>query len=80
MPYVHGYPEHNFAVFARDARENLTPNETQRTTLIVAGCYIVAIFVLWCVVRVRRCAAGGVLNIWMNVGMGAQAHAISIRY
>ena len=43
MPYVNGYPEHNFAVFARDARDTLTPNATQRTTLIVAACYIVAI-------------------------------------
>ena len=49
MPYVNGYPEHNFAVFARDARDTLTPNATQRTTLIVAACYIVAIAILWCV-------------------------------
>ncbi|KAI0323853.1 hypothetical protein GY45DRAFT_1332179 [Cubamyces sp. BRFM 1775] len=47
MPTVHAYPEHNFAVFARDARDSLTPNETQRTTLIVAACYIVAIAILW---------------------------------
>ncbi|KAI0628735.1 peptidase M50B-like-domain-containing protein [Trametes polyzona] len=47
MPSVHTYPEHNFAVFARDARDSLTPNETQRTTLIVAACYIVAIAILW---------------------------------
>ena len=37
------------AVFARDAKESLTPNATQRTTLIVAGVYIIAIFILWCV-------------------------------
>ena len=52
MPYVDGsFPvqDHNFAVFARDAKESLTPNSTQRTTLIVAGVYIVAIFILWCV-------------------------------
>ena len=49
MPYVNDYPEHNFAVFARDARDTLTPNATQRTTLIVAACYIVAIAILWCV-------------------------------
>ena len=50
MPYVDGFPvqEHNFAVFARDAKDSLTPNSTQRTTLIVAGVYIVAIFILWC--------------------------------
>lgn len=52
MPYVDGsFPvqDHNFAVFARDAKESLTPNSTQRTTLIVAGVYIIAIFILWCV-------------------------------
>ena len=48
MPSVHGYPDHNFAVFARDAKDSLTPNETQRNTLIVAGVYVVAIFILWC--------------------------------
>ncbi len=51
MPYIDGFPvqDHNFAVFARDAKTSLTPNATQRTTLIVAGVYIVAIFILWCV-------------------------------
>ncbi|KII89323.1 hypothetical protein PLICRDRAFT_40981 [Plicaturopsis crispa FD-325 SS-3] len=34
-------------LFARDAKSTLTPNATQRTTLIVAGCYIVAIAILW---------------------------------
>ncbi|KAI0831651.1 peptidase M50B-like-domain-containing protein [Trametes gibbosa] len=47
MPSVHPYPEHNFAVFARDAKDSLTPNPTQRTTLIVAACYIIAIAILW---------------------------------
>ncbi|KAL1947254.1 hypothetical protein VTO73DRAFT_14215 [Trametes versicolor] len=47
MPSVPVYPEHNFAVFARDAKDSLTPNATQRTTLIVAGCYIIAIAILW---------------------------------
>ncbi|KAL7282979.1 hypothetical protein PYCCODRAFT_1390616 [Trametes coccinea BRFM310] len=47
MPSVHPYPEHNFAVFARDAKDSLTPTATQRTTLIVAACYIVAIALLW---------------------------------
>lgn len=49
MPSVPVYPEHDFAVFARDAKDSLTPNATQRTTLIVAGCYIIAIAILWCV-------------------------------
>ena len=34
-------------LFPRDSR--LTPNATQRTTLIVAGCYVIAIAILWCV-------------------------------
>ena len=47
-------PENAFAnhpvyLVARDARSTLTPNATQRTTLIVAGCYVVAIAILWCV-------------------------------
>ena len=46
MPYlsgpelVHRVPEH---LFIRDFQERITPNETQRNTLIVAGIYIVAI-------------------------------------
>lgn len=32
-----------------DAKTLLTPNATQRITLIVAGVYIVAIAILWCV-------------------------------
>lgn len=35
------------ALQVRDARDALTPNETQRTTLIVAGCYIIGIAILW---------------------------------
>ena len=48
MPALDGLPDHTFAVFARDAKDSLTPNETQRNTLIVAGVYVVAIFILWC--------------------------------
>lgn len=37
-------------LIARDTfAERITPNETQRTTLIVAGCYIVGIAILWSV-------------------------------
>jgi hypothetical protein len=32
---------------ARSLSSSLTPNATQRTTLIVAGCYIIIIGVLW---------------------------------
>ncbi|KAF9032911.1 peptidase M50B-like-domain-containing protein [Panaeolus papilionaceus] len=34
-------------LFIRDIQERLTPNETQRNTLIVAGVYIIVIFILW---------------------------------
>ncbi|ETW85341.1 hypothetical protein HETIRDRAFT_407445 [Heterobasidion irregulare TC 32-1] len=33
--------------YARNFESRITPNATQRTTLIVAGCYIVAIAILW---------------------------------
>ncbi|EPQ58684.1 hypothetical protein GLOTRDRAFT_137322 [Gloeophyllum trabeum ATCC 11539] len=35
------------SLHARDARDTLTPTPTQRTTLIVAACYIIAIAILW---------------------------------
>ena len=31
----------------RDFQTQITPNETQRNTLIVAGVYILAILILW---------------------------------
>ncbi|KAJ3998677.1 peptidase M50B-like-domain-containing protein [Lentinula boryana] len=34
-------------LLTRDAQSALTPNATQRTTLIVAGCYILVIGILW---------------------------------
>ncbi|KAJ3517481.1 hypothetical protein NLJ89_g490 [Agrocybe chaxingu] len=34
-------------LFVRDFKEKITPNETQRNTLIVAGVYFVAICILW---------------------------------
>ena len=81
MPYVNGYPEHNFAVFARDARETLTPNETQRNTLIVAGCYIIAIAILWCVLVLcgwdERGEAHASCIVWGGRD-GAQAFALCI--
>ena len=52
------FSNHPVYLAARDARDMITPNETQRTTLIVAACYIVAIAILWCVticVPVRCC-------------------------
>ncbi|KAI6151133.1 peptidase M50B-like-domain-containing protein [Pisolithus tinctorius] len=34
-------------LYSRDAASDLTPNATQKVTLIVAGCYVVAIAILW---------------------------------
>jgi hypothetical protein len=31
----------------RDFQTQITPNDTQRNTLIVAGVYIIAILILW---------------------------------
>jgi len=36
-------------ILARDFQTRIKPNETQRNTLIVAGVYVVIIFILWCV-------------------------------
>ncbi|KAI0692214.1 peptidase M50B-like-domain-containing protein [Cytidiella melzeri] len=41
------FSNHPVYLVARNAREQLTPNDTQRTTLIVAACYIVVIALLW---------------------------------
>ncbi|KAG9318233.1 peptidase M50B-like-domain-containing protein [Chiua virens] len=43
MPYL---DDHHY-LYPRDAAAQLTPNDTQRTTLIVAGCYIIVIAILW---------------------------------
>ncbi|KAF9239684.1 peptidase M50B-like-domain-containing protein [Melanogaster broomeanus] len=37
----------HYYLYPRDAATQLTPNATQRTTLIVAGCYVVVIAILW---------------------------------
>jgi hypothetical protein len=37
------------ALGARSFSSDITPNATQRTTLIVAGCYVIVIGILWCV-------------------------------
>ena len=47
MPSIDTVLEARVAFFPRDIRADLTPNETQRTTLIVGGCYIIAIAILW---------------------------------
>lgn len=44
MPYL---DDQTFIMYTRDVGSQLTPNATQRTTLIVAGCYVIAIAILW---------------------------------
>lgn len=41
--------DHSFNdwLVARDFKTQITPNETQRTTLIVAGSYVAIIAILW---------------------------------
>lgn len=36
--------------YARDFKAQITPNQTQKITLIVAGCYILVIGILWCAI------------------------------
>ncbi|KAJ6606538.1 peptidase M50B-like-domain-containing protein [Mycena vulgaris] len=60
-------------VYARDAASTLTPNETQRTTLIVAGCYIIAIAILWHVPYLNKIIYPFKL---LTVGFHEMSHAI----
>lgn len=48
MPHIdiHDY------LLSRDAKSDITPNATQKVTLIVAGCYVIAIAILWWVCRI----------------------------
>lgn len=36
-------------ITTRSVKDRLTPNDEQKITLIVAGCYVVVIGILWCV-------------------------------
>lgn len=52
MPHVGGFEDRTFGhstfmVYARDAKDVLQPNETQRNTLIIAAVYILVIGILW---------------------------------
>ncbi len=50
MPTIHADDVHD--LITRDFASQVSPNATQRTTLIVAGVYIIIIAILWCVVPV----------------------------
>ena len=56
MPYLDAILETR-VLASRDVRADLTPNETQRTTLIVGGCYIIAIAILWYVLSSKCLSA-----------------------
>ncbi|KAI6097925.1 peptidase M50B-like-domain-containing protein [Pisolithus croceorrhizus] len=43
MPFV----DDQHYLYPRDAASDFTPNDTQKVTLIVAGCYVIAIAILW---------------------------------
>lgn len=47
MPHLDIKLDSGSQVYTRDFREQIAPNETQRATLIVAGCYILVIGILW---------------------------------
>ena len=46
MPFLDVTPAAN-PLLIRDFQTRITPNETQRNTLIVAGVYIIVIAILW---------------------------------
>ncbi|PVG02142.1 hypothetical protein CPB86DRAFT_725915 [Serendipita vermifera] len=46
MPYI-DHQEYDWHLHKRAVADRFTPNETQRVTLIVGACYIVAIAILW---------------------------------
>jgi len=47
MPFIDVVLKTRMALDSRDIQSDLTPNATQRTTLIVGGVYIIAIAILW---------------------------------
>jgi len=60
-------------LFTRDFKTQITPNETQRTTLIVAACYILVIGILWHVPYLKAIIYPFKL---LTVGFHEMSHAI----
>ena len=54
MPLLYPYDYDVPQLSTRSLASDLTPNATQRTTLIVAGCYIIIIGILWYVPSFMR--------------------------
>jgi len=63
-------PEH---LFIRDFQERITPNVTQRNTLIAAGVYVVAIAILWHVPYLKHIIYPFKL---LTVGFHEMSHAL----
>ncbi|KAJ3512569.1 hypothetical protein NMY22_g15294 [Coprinellus aureogranulatus] len=61
-------------LFARDFQTQVTPNETQRNTLIVAGVYIIVIAILWHVPYLNRILYPFKL---LTVGFHEMSHAFA---
>ena len=63
--------EHFAQLYPRDVRSSLQPTSTQKTTLIVAGCYIVAIAILWYVLYLSFLSFALLLVlVWMYAEQG----------
>lgn len=73
-PTIHSYhaPSHYYP--RRDVAEQLTPNDTQKVTLIVAACYIVAIAILWHVPILEKLIYPFKL---LTVGLHEMSHALA---
>lgn len=56
-------------LFIRDFQSQVTPNETQRNTLIVAGVYILAIGILWCVSSLLELGSRAEEGEWLLEGI-----------
>ena len=54
---------------ARSVQSQITPNHTQRITLIVAACYVVVIAILWCVFAARAAWVDFHPDSWANWGL-----------
>ncbi|KAG2140975.1 peptidase M50B-like-domain-containing protein [Suillus bovinus] len=68
MPYLE---DQTFSFYTRDVGAQLTPNATQKTTLIVAGCYVIIIAILWHVPVLSWISA------LLTVGFHEMSHAIT---
>ena len=55
MALLYRHDDAAHGLFARSFASDLKPNGTQRTTLIVAGCYIIIIGILWYALTSSSC-------------------------